>query len=166
MDKKPWSGHVISVQPRIRLTRSFDERGHSYLGYCLVVKGVIGDEPRAFSVGVGKVAQKKHAFRVGDNVSGQAVPVADAQREPVEFYRASKLQVSQRGGESDTSPPPWHGIPPDLETYRWRGHRRLSARTYGSRCTTCIWARIRPWRLYSGLVATISTCPTPNSVPS
>jgi hypothetical protein len=30
-----WSGKVISVQPRIRLMRSFDQRSHSYLGYTL-----------------------------------------------------------------------------------------------------------------------------------
>jgi hypothetical protein len=70
MEKMSWSGHVISVQPRIRLTRSFDERGHSYLGYRLVVEGVIGDDSRIFTVGIGKATQQKHEFRVGDEVSG------------------------------------------------------------------------------------------------
>lgn len=32
--KAAWSGRVVSVQPRIRLSRSFDERSHSYLGMC------------------------------------------------------------------------------------------------------------------------------------
>ena len=27
----------------------------------------------------------------------------------------------------------------ELETYRWRGHRRLAARTYSTKCTTCMW---------------------------
>ena len=27
----------------------------------------------------------------------------------------------------------------DLDTYRWRGHRRLSARTYKSKCSSCVW---------------------------
>ena len=30
-------------------------------------------------------------------------------------------------------------IPPDLETYRERGHRRLDARTYNTKCQSCIW---------------------------
>ncbi len=139
MNKVPWSGRVVSVQPRIRLTRSFDERAHNYLGHCLVIEGIIGDESREFSIGVGKVAQQKHQFRVGDEVSGESVPVADFQREPVEFYRTSKLKVLQRSDEEEWHPPPWHGVPPDLDTYRWRGHRRLSARTYNNKCTSCIW---------------------------
>ena len=118
--------------------RSFDERGHSYLGYSLVLEGVIGGEEREFSVGIGKAAQDKHAFRVSDEVSGRGIAVADSRKEPVEFYRASKLRVLQRV-EEDWVPPPWHGAPPDLQTYRWRGHRRLSARTYGSKCRSCIW---------------------------
>jgi hypothetical protein len=139
MDKVSWSGRLISIQPRIRLLRSFDERGHSYLGYCLTLDGIIDDQTREFSIGIGKVAQQKHQFRVGDEISGNSVPVADARREPVEFYRTSKLRVLRRGSEEQEKPPPWHGVPPDLETYRWRGHRRLSARTYNSKCKNCIW---------------------------
>lgn len=139
MEKVEWRGRVISIQPRIRLTRSFDERGHSYLGYNLLLEGVVGEESREFSVGIGKVAQSKHALRVGDEVSGAGVPVADRRRETVELYRASKLRVIRRFEVEDGTPPPWHGVPPELETYRWRGHRRLSARTYGSRCRSCIW---------------------------
>ena len=129
----------ISVQPRIHLTRSFDERHHSYAGYCLRIEGLIGDEEREFSVGVGRVAQAKHEFRFGDQVSGEAVPVADPSRESVELYRASKLKVLIRDSGTVASPPPWQGVPPDLETYRARGHRRLAARTYDSQCKSCIW---------------------------
>jgi len=140
MEKIPWSGRIVSVQPRIRLTRSFDEKSHSYLGFCLVIDGTVGDEARALTIGVGKVAHQKHQFRIGDEVSGVSVPVADARIEPVEFYRTSKLKVLQRSEEGSSGiSPPWRGVPPDLETYRWRGHRRLSARTYASKCTTCIW---------------------------
>jgi hypothetical protein len=39
------------VQPRIRLTRSFDERYHGYPGYLLRVQGEVGGEPREFTVG-------------------------------------------------------------------------------------------------------------------
>lgn len=139
MDKVTWSGKIVSVQPRIRLTRSFDERYHSYLGYCLVIDGVVDGEAREFSVGTGKGAHKKHQFRVGDEVSGAAVPVADERKEPVEFYKASKLKIVKRTEDVAHDPPPWRGTPVDLETYRWRGHRRLSARTYESKCRGCVW---------------------------
>lgn len=139
MEKIRWSGRIVSVQPRIRLTRSFDQRSHSYLGYCLLIEGIIGDESREFSIGIGQSVQQKHQFQVGDVVSGESLPVADDQMEPVEFYKTSKLKVLQRFEGEPTSPPPWHGVPPDLETYRWRGHRRLAARTYESKCRSCIW---------------------------
>lgn len=44
-EKTAWSGRIIAVQPRIRLTRSFDERYHSYQGYVLR----IGIRQRAFT---------------------------------------------------------------------------------------------------------------------
>lgn len=64
--KLTWEGEILSVHPRIRLTRSFDHRSHTYLGYALSLQGSVGSEARAFSVGIGKAAQAKHAFRVGD----------------------------------------------------------------------------------------------------
>lgn len=139
MDKVTWSGKIVSVQPRIRLTRSFDERYHSYLGYCLVIDGVVDGEAREFSVGIGKGAHEKHQFRVGDEVSGAALPVADERKESVEFYKASKLKIVKRDEDVAKDPPPWHGVAVDLETYRWRGHRRLSTRTYESKCRSCVW---------------------------
>ena len=115
------------MQPRIRLTRSFDERSHSYLGYVLFARGTVAGGAREFSVGIGKSAQGKHGFRAGDEVSGEAVVVANPEMEPAEFYKAS------------ASPPPWLGAPPALETYRARGHRRLDARTYEAKCRACLW---------------------------
>jgi hypothetical protein len=41
VEKIPWQGVLISVQPRIRLGRSFDQRSHTYLGYTLRVRGNI-----------------------------------------------------------------------------------------------------------------------------
>jgi len=139
VEKSAWSGRVTSVQPRIRLTRSFDESTHSYLGYWLFIDGVIDGQPCEFSIGIGKGAHHKHQFRVGDEVRGESLPVPDERQEPVEFYKTSKLKILKRLEEGVTSPPPWHGVPPDLETYRARGHRRWSTRTYESRCTSCIW---------------------------
>ena len=56
---------------------SFDERAHTYLGYALKVRGSIGGQVREFLVGVGEGAHAKHQFRMGDMVSGEALPVAD-----------------------------------------------------------------------------------------
>ncbi len=75
--KIAWRGTIISVQPRIRLTRSFDQRHHTYLGYVLRVLGTIGTEEREFSIAIGDAVQTKNRFRVGDAVSGEGVPVAD-----------------------------------------------------------------------------------------
>jgi len=134
-----WHGKVTSVQPRIRLLRSYSERSHAYLGYCLRIQGTIEGESRAFSVGIGKVAQVKHEFRVGDTITGESLPVPDVRLEPVEFYKVSKLKLIERGAEVQTASPPWHCPPISLEIYRERGHRRLDAKTYSNKCTTCIW---------------------------
>ena len=56
MDKLTFTGKIISVQPRIRLIRSFDEISHNYLGYVLFLNGTIGEEERQFAIGVGKAA--------------------------------------------------------------------------------------------------------------
>ncbi len=61
-----WTGRVNSIHPRIRLTRPFNERSHTYLGYVLRVEGLLGDEQRTFAIGIGKAAQAEHQFRAGD----------------------------------------------------------------------------------------------------
>lgn len=138
-DKIRWQGKLVSVQPRIRLTRSFDQRSHTYLGYVLRLAGTIGDQKKEFLIGIGKGAQAKHEFQAGDLVVGECLPVADSRLEPVEFYKTSKLNILARSQLDPGTPPPWLGIPQDLATYRQRGHRRLDARTYTVRCLTCIW---------------------------
>jgi hypothetical protein len=120
-------------------SRSFDQRSHTYLGYALRVCGGIGGEAREFLVGVGEGVHAKHRFRPGDTVSVVALPVADPCLETVEFYKASDLRVSVREIAEETQPPPWRGIPPPLSLYRERGHRRLSARAYEGKCTSCMW---------------------------
>ena len=137
-EKATWQGTMVSIQPRIRLTRSFDERSHSYLGYALRIQGTIGDEDREFLVGIGKAAHVKHQFRAGDIVSGKAQPVADEKVEPVEFYKVSGLKLIKRTSPG-APPPPWLSVPPDLTIYRERGHRRLDVRTYQVKCLHCIW---------------------------
>ena len=137
--KIEWSGVLVSVQPRIRLSRSFDQRSHMYLGYALRVRGRIGSEAREFLVGVGEGAHAKHNFRAGDLVSADALPVADPRLETVEFYKVSDLKVTIGEVKDEAQPPPWRGVPPPLPIYRERGHRRLAARTYEGKCTNCIW---------------------------
>jgi len=139
VEKIPWQGVLISVQPRIRLGRSFDQRSHTYLGYALRVRGNIGGEAREFLVGVGEGAHAKHQFKAGDTVSGKALPVADPRLETVEFYKVSSLKAIQPEVADETPPPPWRVVPSSLAVYRERGHRRLATRTYEENCTTCIW---------------------------
>ena len=89
LEKIPWRGVLISIQPRIRLGRSFDQRSHRYLGYALRAGGSIAREDREFLVGVGEGAHATHQFRAGDMVSGEALPVADPRLETVECYTRS-----------------------------------------------------------------------------
>jgi hypothetical protein len=121
------------------LTRSFDERNHSYLGYVLRISGAVDGDEREVLVAIGKAAHQKHRFEVGDVISGEGVAVADPRLETAELYKVSGLQVMSRRRELAPEPPPWHGVPPELEVYRERGHRRLAARTYDTSCSSCIW---------------------------
>jgi len=138
-EKLLWSGKIISVQPRIRLLRSFDQRSHNYLGYILQVHGMIGGEERSFGIAIGKGAQEKLQFQAGDLASGKSEVIPDARTEAAEYYKTSELRLLKRIEESAVLPPPWHGLLPELETYRQRGHRRLDARVYEGKCVTCIW---------------------------
>ena len=134
-----WNGRIISIQPRIRLTRSYDQRSHNYLGYILLIEGSIGGEERTFTVGIGKEAQAKNQFQTGDVVGGRSGPVEDTRTEVAEYYKTSELRLIEKRLELPTSHPPWLGTPPALEIYRQRGHRRLAARTYETKCGACIW---------------------------
>lgn len=138
-DKVPWSGRIVSVQPRIRLTRSFDERFHSYLGYVLRIDGICGGNAGEFLIAVGEGAQEKHRFQAGMEIQGQSVFVEDQRKETAAFYKTSGIRIVKDAGEMPPAGPPFHGVPPDLETYRGRGHRRLDAQTYDGKCMTCVW---------------------------
>jgi hypothetical protein len=61
MDEKlSWQGVLTAVQSRIRLTRSFDQRNHSYLGYVLRVQSTVGGCERDSLVGIGKAVWSKY----------------------------------------------------------------------------------------------------------
>lgn len=139
MKKVAWSGRLVAVQPRIRLTRSFDERHHSYHGYVLRVDGTCGDEAGEFLVAAGKGAHEKHRFRAGMDLSGLSVPVDDPRLEVAGFYKTSRIRIDKDVDAELSSKPPFQGVPPNLEIYRSRGHRRLDTKTYESKCSTCMW---------------------------
>jgi hypothetical protein len=143
-EKMEWSGMVTAIRPRIRLTRSFDQRSHTYLGYLLRIKGAVGGERSEFRVGIDSGAHQTLEFRVGDQVEGMGVQVADPRLELADIYRVSKLNLIRRGDEPAAAPPPWHGMPLPLEVYRQRGHRRLAIATYDSKCSSCLWGCAMP----------------------
>ena len=72
---------LVGVQPRIRMTRSFDQRSHEYLGYVLRVDGTVADEPLTVLVAVGNGAHAKHRFQTGHKVSGLGERVANPRME-------------------------------------------------------------------------------------
>lgn len=145
--KIDWRGTVTSVQPRIRLTRSFDQSSHSYLGYVLALDGTAGEARGSFRIAMGKAAYLKHRFRVGDDIKGKAEPVADPRLETADYYKVSGLHmIARHEGHVDDSPP-WHGAAADLGVYRERGHRRLAAQTYDAKCWSCLWGCRMPVEL-------------------
>lgn len=133
-----WSGVIIFVQPRIRLTRSFDEMSHTYQGYLLGIRGMLDGGSRQFVIAIGPAAHARHQFQIGDEVSGIGPDVADPRLETADLYRISKLKLISRG-HAPRNEAPWHDVPPPLTVYRERGHRRLSAKTYESQCGSCMW---------------------------
>jgi hypothetical protein len=139
MDNKfIFKGTITSIQPRIRLTRSFDEASHTYLGYAIKIAGTIDNQDTTFSIGIGKAAQAKFNFKVNDVISGECLPVPDPDMEPVDYYKVSKLAKTAEGEQGSISAP-WELVPLELEVYRERGHRRLAARTYDTKCSSCMW---------------------------
>jgi len=121
MGKLTFTAAIRSIQPWIRLTRSFDESSHNYLGYMILLEGEIdaqhgrGDESDInsnanFSVGIGKAAHAKHQLKVNDIISGDCLPVPDPDMELVDYYKVSKLKVVSRGEQGSTSAP-WETIP-------------------------------------------------------
>ena len=138
-EKVVWFGSLTSVQPRIRLLRSFDQRHHAYQGYVLRLMGTIGEKTGEFSIAVGKKAHEIHQFRAGMQLSGLSIAVNDPRRETAGHYKTSRIKVEKSAEDTSPEGSPFLGVPPDLPTFRERGHRRLDTRTYESKCSTCIW---------------------------
>ena len=90
-EKTPWHGRITSVQPSIRLLRSFDQRQHSYQGYVLALSGTLDGAEADFSFAVCPSAHARHALQAGMELSGQAVPVADPRLETARYYKVIGL---------------------------------------------------------------------------
>jgi hypothetical protein len=143
-EKFDFDGHVLAVQPRIRMTRSFDQRSHEYLGYIVRLNGYVDDRHEyPYTVELGKATYLKYEIEAGDMISGLCVSAGSA-NEPADYYKVSQLKVTKSSSYEGFEPPPWRGVAPDLDVYRERGHRRLSARTYETKCTSCIWGCEKP----------------------
>lgn len=134
-----WHGTLTGIQPRIRLTRSFDERWETYLGYVLWIQGHAREQNQEFSVGIPEVLHAHQQFQVGDTLSGVARPVAEPDLDPVDYAQTTAITLTQRDSTPDATPPPWHGVAPALAVYQARGYRRLHPRTYSAKCGGCIW---------------------------
>ena len=139
IEKIPWSGQLIAIQARIRLLRSFSERHHNYQGYVLRIKGICDNETREFLIAVGKGAHEKNRFCSDMKLSGLSVSVSNPRLETAEYYKTSQIRIKKNSSDLPTQEPPYLGIPPDLNIYRSRGHRRLDPKTYQSKCLRCIW---------------------------
>ncbi len=146
-DKVAWFGRLVAVQPRIRLIRSFDERWHDYPGYVLRIDGTCGGNTGEFLIAVGRVTHEKYQFRAGMELSGLSVPVNDPRLETAGYYKTSRIKIEKSGEDTPPKGPPFLQVPPELQTYRERGHRRLNARTYETKCPTCIWGCRMPVEL-------------------
>lgn len=67
------------------------------------------------------------------------MPVDDRRLEVAGFYKTTRIEIKKTAPDIRQEGPPFLGVPPDLATYRARGHRRLDAKTYEAKCSTCIW---------------------------
>jgi hypothetical protein len=140
-EKANFAGTVTAVKARIRLLRSFDQISHAYQGYTLVLDGTLDGVvavPDELRVAVGPKIHEKHRFRIGDQLTGLAVPVPHPREEWATHYKVSGLRSLGRGPtEQDVPAHPDGGIAPPLPEYRARGHRRLDSRTYSRNCQRC-----------------------------
>ncbi|MEK6625130.1 MAG: hypothetical protein AABY86_09185 [Bdellovibrionota bacterium] len=139
MNKTAFTGIITSVKARIRLLRSFDEvPSHQYQGYVLIMDGEIGGESRtSCKIAIGPKAHEQHQFRIGDKISGMAIPVVDADTEWAHYYKVSALKLIERTQHGDLLPTPEGGVAPALEKYREQGHFRLHHETCETKCFRC-----------------------------
>ena len=144
--KQEFAGRITAVKARIRLLRSFDQISHSYLGYVLVLDGHLDGQPvEELRIAIGPKAHEKHQFRIGDQVAGMTVAVADGETEWATHYKVSGLWLLDRGpAEQGALANPEGGIAPPLPDYRARGHLRLNKATHEKHCQCCPFGLVMP----------------------
>jgi hypothetical protein len=142
--KVKFQGAVTAVKARIRLLRSFDQISHAYLGYTIVMGAVVdGKEWKDLRVAVGQKAHEKYCFRIGDHISGEALPIENPIQEWADFYKVSGLNITSHGDPSENRPADTKGgIAPPLPVYREHGHVRLDPDTYELKCKPCPWGLV------------------------
>ena len=89
----PCQSVLLSVQPRIRLTRSFDQRGHTYLGYALKVRVRVGSKAREVLVGVAQGADTRPTLGRGTRYRMMRRRFRIRTSRPFEFYTVSKFKT-------------------------------------------------------------------------
>jgi hypothetical protein len=94
-----------SVTLRIRLTRSFDQRSNTYLGYAMKVSGRVGSEAENFASVSGKSRTRNTTSGSATQYPVDALPVADPRLESVEYHKISKLKVGLPAAEDKALPP-------------------------------------------------------------
>ena len=141
LEKSRFEGTITAVKARIRLLRSFDQVTHVYLGYTLVMDAVVdGREWKNLRIAIGQKAHEKNRFRIGDVISGEALPIENHQKEWADFYKVSSLHIIKRGNPSEERPADiTGGISSPLHIYREHGHVRLDTHTYEQKCKQCPW---------------------------
>ena len=139
--KVKFKGTITAVKARIRLLRSFDQLSHSYLGYTLVMTALVnGREWTGLRVAVGQKTHEKNRFRIGDTISGEALPIENIYQEWADIYKVSGLNIISRGDPSEERPADTTGgIAAPLPIYREHGHVRLDPHTYEQKCKQCPW---------------------------
>ena len=140
--KMSWSGVIKSIQPRTRVWRYITHnRTHYHIGYNIFLDGCADSVDKQFVVAISEKQQLSGEYGIGDTVSGTAWSKQYPEREFADYYRAEALKRIESGKDViPIKPPPWIMIPPDMETYKWRGARMLSKSLWKSKCFQCIWA--------------------------
>ncbi|MBI4860591.1 MAG: hypothetical protein HY815_10055 [Candidatus Riflebacteria bacterium] len=130
----------MSIQPRVSLLRWLDDCAFGYIGYQILVDGVIDGERREFWIGIDEATAQGRRLQFGDSLKGKCELATPS--EFVEFSEVAILRVLARVARIGCKAPPWHGVPPPLTTYEERGCRRLTLRAYDDKCQSCIWGAV------------------------
>jgi hypothetical protein len=142
--KIEWQGRILSIQPRTTVWRYvIDNRTHSHIGYNLFLEGCANGMNGQFAVAISEKQQQSGGFRIGDIVKGTAWTKKYPEWEYADYYRTGALKlISKDAEELESNSPPWKIIPPDMQTYEWRGARILSLSCWKGKCFQCVWANM------------------------